>query len=106
MSEEKNSLTNGQILDHLARTNDSKYNFEKFLEESTELSEVILKKITKAGTAKEPKDEDLIDELGDTIIRVDILRRIYGDDAVNTRIQKKLDKYREYIIDGKYTGRI
>lgn len=106
MNTESISMTNGQCIDHLIKTNTPSYNVLKFLEELAEVNEALLKKITKEDTSKEPSKEHIIEELGDLEIRLQVLKRIYGEEEVNQRIQYKLDKYKQYIKDGKYVGRI
>lgn len=97
-------MTNGQVIDALIKTNIPEYNIDKALEELSELSTILLQ--VKNKGSKDPLNKDIIDEIGDVQLRLQVLKGIYGEESVNDRMQKKLDKYKQYIEDGKYTGRI
>jgi len=90
----------------LAKTNDYDYNLLKAAEECTELAEVLLKKVTKKGGLKEPSDASVIEEIGDVQIRINILTEMFGRGAVLDRIVYKMDKYRTYVEQELYTGKI
>lgn len=94
------------VLNHLAETNTWEYNHLKAIEELTELTEVLIKRVTKKDGVKEPPKQAVIDELGDVLIRVEILRRMYGPYLVDFRVDEKLSKFDEYIKEDKYTGKI
>lgn len=94
------------VIKHLAETNTWEYNHLKAIEELTELSEVLIKKLTKKGGPKEPTDREIIDEIGDVMIRAEILRRMYGPLLVDLRVDDKLGKFEGYIEEGKYKGKI
>lgn len=95
-------MTNGQVIETLIKSNIPEYNVTKTLEELSELSTALLQSHNKDG--KNP--QEVIDEIGDVQIRLQILKGIYGEESVNDRMQRKLDKYKKYIEDGKFTGRI
>lgn len=94
------------IVKNLAETNDYNYNLLKAAEECTELSEVLIKSVTKKGTKKEPSKQSVIEEIGDVQIRLDVLKHLYGEDDVNLRIVDKLKKYENYQTERQYEGRI
>lgn len=87
-------------------TNESLYNFNKAIEEATELNEVLIKRIVKEGGPKSPSDDSIIEEIGDLYIRLAILSKKFGESKIQDRINFKMDKYESYIKDKKYTGRI
>lgn len=89
----------------LAETNDYKYNLLKTVEELSELSEVLMKKVLKVDK-KQPTDEEIIDEIGDVYIRIKVLSKLFNEKAVSKRIRLKLRKFREYLNEGKYKGGI
>lgn len=99
-------MTNGELITQLVKTNEPLYNLSKAGEELNELATELAKKLNKAGGLKEPKDQEIIDEIGDVQIRLQVLKEMFGEPAVNDRIQKKIDKYKKYIENGEYIGRI
>jgi CDGSH-type Zn-finger protein len=94
-----------EVINTLAETNDPDYNLTKASEELNELGTVALQLCNKRG-AKEPAIEDILTEVADCEVRVAILKKVFGSDAVDEKVRKKLDKYKGYIQEGKYTGRI
>lgn len=96
-----------EIIKTIAETNEKGYNILKFIEESTELNDVLVKKITKEGTRKEPDLASIIEEIGDVELRLVILKQqLNCEEAVVERIEFKLNKYNQFLIEGKYKGRI
>lgn len=93
----------GGVIKHLSETNDKSYNITKALEELSELSEILLKRLNKGNAIS---DKQIVDEIGDVQIRVDVLSEQFGRGEVNNRIAYKLNKYSSFIDDGKFTGRI
>ena len=96
------------VISHLKNTNEDTYNYLKLGEELAELQEVVLKKLTKTGTAKEPPIEKFIEEMSDVYIRLDILtlKLGIGDDITNYITNKLEGKYATFIKEGKYIGRL
>lgn len=94
------------VFEHLAETNSWEYNHLKAIEELSELTEVLIKRVTKKGGPKEPKKQEVIDEIGDVIIRLEVLSKLYGNAAVGERTIAKLTKMEGYINENKYTGSI
>lgn len=95
------------IINHLAENNEKGYNEHKLLEELAELNEVLIKRIVKKGTDKEPSEEHLVEEMGDVLIRIEVLaKQLEVSKFVSQRYDNKLTKYQEYIETGKYKGRI
>ena len=90
----------------LAETNTWEYNHLKAAEELMELAEVLLKKVNKRGGEKEPPKQAVVDELGDVVIRVEILTKMYGPSKVKERVQEKLDRFNDHIMNKKYIGKI
>lgn len=95
-----------KILINVKDNNSWEYNHLKAVEELTELSEVLIKKVNKKGGPKEPTNQEIIDELGDVLIRIEILMQIYGDWEVYDRRDFKLLKFEGYLNEGKYKGSI
>lgn len=94
------------IIEELVKTNHPHYNLLKCVEELTELSEVLIKRMIKEGGPKNPTDESIIEEIGDVKIRIQILEQLFGVDKVQARVDYKLGKFKEYLEQGKYVGRI
>ena len=86
--------------------NDKDYNLLKAIEELTELQEVLIKKVIKKGGPKEPSNESIIEEIGDVAIRVTILFKVFGQEKCEERMLYKLKKFKSYMDEGKYKGRI
>ena len=93
-------------LDKMIASNDPIYNFNKTIEEATELTEVLIKRIVKEGGPKSPSDDSIIEEIGDLYIRLEILSAKFGHTKVQDRINYKMSKYESYIKDNKYIGKI
>lgn len=91
------------VIQHLTDTNEPQYNLLKAVEELTELSEVLLKRVLKGDRIP---NKPIIEEIGDVEIRLEILKNIFGRVECATRVDEKLSKYLEYIQQGKYKERI
>lgn len=92
------------VLKHLLKKNSVEYNHLKAVEELAELTEVLIKKVNKMGQAKEPANQEIVDEIGDVLIRLAILNEMYGHDTVAERIDLKLSKFQSMIDEGKVTN--
>ena len=87
----------------LSKRNSKKYNMKKACEELSELNTVLMQTLNKWNSPdKRPDKQEIIDEIGDVLIRVRILALIVGDRAVKRRIIYKLTKYKEYIDENMY----
>lgn len=95
-------MNDEEILLEVEARNGWRYNHMKALEEFAELSEVLLKKLNKDGSPKEPTDRSIIDEIGDCKLRIRILEYIYGIEEVKQREKEKLAKWEDYIVNNKY----
>lgn len=97
-------MTNKEIINYLVKTNESKFQILKACEELSELNTILLQDITKEG--RKTIQQDIIDEIGDVIIRMKILKKIYGKKKVNKRINLKLQEFKKYIINNEYKHNI
>lgn len=82
-----------EIIDIIFRNNGQVYNMHKASEELQELALVLNQKLLKP---KKVDDQEIIDEIGDVLIRMEILKKIYPMDKILARIDKKLSKFKEY----------
>lgn len=82
-----------KIITHLIKQNGDQYNMLKTSEECQELSLVLMQKVLKK--IKIP-DQAVIDEIGDVIIRLEIIKKMYPEDLIQKRIDYKLSKFKEY----------
>jgi NTP pyrophosphatase (non-canonical NTP hydrolase) len=99
--------TPDEIKTFLVKTNEESYNWQKLAEELFELGEVVMKKINKQGTPKEPSMEKIIEEMGDVLLRINILEEKHDlEFHLMDRIDEKLLKLGEYINKNKYIGRL
>ncbi len=89
-----------EIIDYLAKTNSLEYNLHKASEELLELALVLTQTLTKS--THKPDDQATIDEIGDVIIRLGILKKLYNKEKIKERVNYKLSKYTEYIDHKSY----
>ena len=78
------------------------HNFKKTIEELMELALVLMQKLNKP-IAGAPEEQEIIDEIGDVIIRLEVLKRLFPMDKIEKRIKFKMDKFRGYIETKKYS---
>lgn len=96
-------MTNSQVIKNLIETNDPIYQIQKAAEEFQELALVLMQKSLKP---KKVDDQEIIDEIGDCQIRMEILLNIYSPEKIQERVNYKLQKFGEFIEQGKYKGGI
>jgi len=92
-----------KIIDYLVLSNNHNYNIVKAAEEFSELCTVLLQKNLK--DYKVP-DQEVIDEIGDCIIRLEILKKLFNQKKIQERVDYKLSKFEEYIKENKYLNHI
>lgn len=90
---------NKGIIDILVERNGYEYNLGKAAEELSELTTVLLQKLLKPNKVK---DQEIIDEIGDCIIRLEILQKIFNKELIDKRIAYKLGKFQEYVDHESY----
>ena len=96
--------TNKEIIDIIVSHNSEEYDLLKLAEECTELSEVLIKMVTKPNR-KEEKIPHLIEELGDVKLRMDILvSKLNVEEEVYIRVNSKLDYINEKVIGQDYAN--
>lgn len=88
-----------EILEYLSKENGDRYNIHKCSEECQELGLVLNQFLLKPTKVDE---QEIIDEIGDVLIRVRILMKKYPTDLIRERIKYKLSKYKEYIDHKMY----
>lgn len=81
------------IVDQLFEMNGTEYNLHKAAEECMELALVLTQRLTKPTKVS---DQAIIDEMGDVIIRLMVLSRIFPPEEIDKRIDKKLSKFRDW----------
>ena len=98
----KENITANEIIQVIVSNNTEDHNILKLAEECTELSEVLIKMVTKPNR-REEKIDHLIEELGDVKLRLDVLLSMYGlNKKVNRRYADKLSYILESIDSKKY----
>ena len=85
---------NDDVLEYIERNNSVEYNLQKASEEFQELALVLLQKSLKPYKVQ---DQEIIDEMGDSIIRLYALFSMFDRDLVGDRVAYKINKYRELI---------
>lgn len=89
-----------EIINYLVENNSIEYNKLKASEECQELALVLVQSVLKEERVPE---QDIIDEIGDVIIRLEILKKIYSKKSIKKRVDYKLSKFKQYIETNKYT---
>lgn len=92
-------MNNKQIIEHLVKFNDPNFNLLKAGEEFQELGLALTQKITKEDRYD---DQRIIDEIGDCIIRLRILKKMFNRDKIKERVNYKLNKFQQYIDTKSY----
>lgn len=87
------------IIDTLVERNGYQYNLHKASEELQELSLILTQKLLKP---KKVDEQGIIDEIGDVIIRIEILKKIFNKEKIEDRVAYKLNKFNEYVKLDKY----
>jgi NTP pyrophosphatase (non-canonical NTP hydrolase) len=91
-----------EVVTLLSKYNKPKYNKLKLCEELSELSEVLLKSITKIPE-KQPPLESIVEEAGDVILRLVVyIEQIGAGELIEKRLTEKASKLYKYIAEGKY----
>ena len=92
-----------ELIKYLVENNDYKYNLLKTAEELQELSLVL----TQIALKEEKVDkQEVIDEIGDVIIRLNVLFHLFSLKKISKRVKFKLNKLKSYIKENKYIGKL
>lgn len=83
-----------KIINTLVEKNGYKYNLHKASEECQELGLVLNQKLLKPTKVD---DQEIIDEIGDVMIRLEILKKMFPIDKIEERIALKLSKFQTYL---------
>lgn len=92
-----------ELIKYLVENNDYKYNLLKTAEELNELSTILLQYVNKDNKIDKQK---IIEEIGDSIIRIRVLKKLFNKKKINSRINFKLNKLKSYIKENKYIGKL
>jgi len=93
-------------IDNTLKINNSTYNHSKLLEELLELSEVLIKMINKMPE-KQPSKEKLIEEVGDVLLRLEVLIvKENIQEEVSKRINDKIKQLDTWKTEGKYKSAV
>ena len=92
-------MKNKELIKYLVENNDYKYNLLKTAEELNELSTILLQYVNKDNKIDKQK---IIEEIGDSIIRITVLKKLFNKKKINSRINFKLNKLKSYIKENKY----
>lgn len=88
-----------ELIKIILEKNGFEYNLSKASEELQELSLILTQKLNKPTKVE---DKDIYDEIGDVIIRLSILQKIYNLEEIQKRINFKLSKFQEYVDHKQY----
>lgn len=87
------------VYNYLLEVNDKQYNLTKTAEELQELALILIQKNNKP---QQIRDEKIIEEIGDVMIRLKVLKKSYPKELIKARINYKLNKFFTYIKEQKY----
>lgn len=73
----------------------------KASEEFQELALVLNQKLLKPTKVN---DQEIIDEIGDCIIRLKILKKMYPKQGIKERVIFKLTKFKEWLDNNQYNN--
>jgi NTP pyrophosphatase (non-canonical NTP hydrolase) len=96
----ENKKSNEEIIQYLFENNGEQYNLHKASEECQELGLVLNQYILKPTKVDK---QEIIDEIGDVMIRLEILKKMFSIEDINKRVDYKLSKYQEYIDHKSYS---
>lgn len=88
-----------KLIDDIVKRNNPRYNLHKAAEECQELGLVLTQLLLKPDKVK---DKEVIDEIGDVIIRIEMLSRIFPLKEIKERIEYKLSQFKHYHDSDKY----
>lgn len=95
-------IINPQVIQYMTNKNGAEYNMRKAAEEFSELTAVLLQKTNKK-TDGAPDDQEIIDEIGDAIVRLEILKSMFPEEEIQRRVDFKTSKYAGYIEENTYS---
>lgn len=94
-------MTLDEVMDWVANSYTKEKNTLKVVEECLELTEVLVKTVTK-DKINAPSIEKVVEEMGDVYFRLGVLAKVLDiEERVQTRIQEKSDIMEEYL-NSKY----
>ena len=67
------------------------------------MSTILLQYVNKDNKIDKQK---IIEEIGDSIIRIKVLKKLFNKKKINSRINFKLNKLKSYIKENKYIGKL
>jgi predicted nucleic acid-binding Zn-ribbon protein len=94
-----------KVIHDLFVNNSTEYNIDKLLEELAELSTAILQARNKTSQSNDDilkHRQAMIDEIGDVQIRLAVYSETFKNTEIESRIDKKLSKFDEYLRNRKY----
>jgi len=94
---------NKNIINTLVETNEHDYNLLKASEELQELSLVLTQLVNKPNKVK---TKEVIDEIGDVKIRLKILEKLFDSEQIQERVDFKMNKFKGYLENDEYKGKI
>ena len=96
-------MNNKELIKYLVENNDYKYNLLKAAEELQELSLVLTQMVLKEEKVDK---QEVIDEIGDVVIRLNVLFHLFSLKKISKRVTFKLNKLKSYIKENKYIGKL
>ena len=94
-------MTNKEVINWMEANNSYGYSLEKAAEECQELGLILIQKVLHG--CNDITDQNIIDEIGDVIIRLKLLKRMFPKGLIKQRVDYKLSKFAKWIEEGKYS---
>jgi len=90
---------NQEIIEQLILMNGEFYNLHKATEELQELSLILTQKLLKP---EQVNVQQIIDEIGDVLLRMEIVKSFFSEEQIQARISKKEADFAKWIKEGTY----
>lgn len=95
-------MTDKEVISYLVENNKPKHNLLKAAEELSELALALLQKVNKENV----NDNNIVEEMGHVKIRLAVLDELFNKQDIQESIDSKLSKFRKYIKEDKYKGKM
>lgn len=103
LPDDKVPMSNNDLIEFMINNNSLEYNKLKAAEELMELALVLQQQVLKPSKVT---DKQVTDEIGDVIIRMKVLKRLYLMSDIKKRLAYKTSQFKGSIINGEFGNRI
>lgn len=96
-------MTQEDLIDFMINNNSFDYNRLKAAEELMELALALQQQVLKPAKVT---DKQVTDEIGDVILRIKVLKKLYDISEIKKRIALKQSQFINYISNGEFGTKI